>query len=596
MQVYLSSNLDHGLHNPGSRWVGRTDGRKRGHPLYTPNEAKHPMSLADETSTPDSDNHFSMIEMDGPPSKPVAPMVPKGKPPIALVPQRVAYPPVAAGTPNAMLSLSMAVALIIACVTSEALKALGLTFKGRIEPSDRDAVRARFALHMDTLKAREAAATAAVAPVAAVDRNLADTLAAVTAHATSNAAGTTLQATEGYNTIAGFNTAEGYIEGARKAVTAATRREWLDRAKAMGVTVDESTLPPLPTMTALPVGKGIVHMPTGPSVFDLPRSQRKVFAATASKTVSVTRPTLGKGDLIAGAIAAGQGVLISWAGSGKIERKALMTALAAIDRAEIAPAAKSARAQAGRAALSLNSSGFVCRTVAKPKAGTGVEAWPSDVSHRWIAGVVDSSGASDSLGERALTVDLLDNGLLRFDGNQLLAARVRADYEARCEGDVYTSADLTAWLQRTLRDSHHAVAYGVTHYVPAGEAPAAKALVKTVSALWGTQWMRGLPVASEAELISGLTEGLAQEIAEIGERLEAAKVEAKEANRLQVGARRATTLLADLGKASERVTGYALMLGDDSVSAIRASIALLDSAIRPLCDDSSQRAAMLDMD
>lgn len=581
--------------------VGRTDGRS---PRNTPNEAKHPMSLADETSTPDSNdsNQFGMIEMDPPP------VAPKAKAPIALVPPA----PIAAP----MLTLALAVAAIIACVTSEALKALGLTFKGRILPADRDAVRARFATHMDTLKAREAAvraswvgetpsssledsqAHAATAPVAAVDRNLAESLAAVTAHATSNASGTTLQQNAGYNTIAGFSTAEGYIEGARKAVTAATRREWLDRAKAMGVTVDESTLPPLPVMTALPVGKGIVHMPTGPSVFDVPRSQRKVFAATASATVSVVRPTLGKGDLIAGAIAAGQGVLISWAGSGKIERKALMTALAAIDCAEIAPAAKSARAQAGRAALALNGAGFVCRTVAKPKANTntGAEMWPADVSHRWIAGVVDATSATESLGSRALTVDLLDSGLLRFDGNALLAARVRSDYEARCAGDVYTSADLTAWLQRVLREEHHAVAYGVTHYVPAGEAPAAKALVKAVSALWGTQWMRGLPVASESELISGLTEGLAQEIAEIGERFEAAKVEAKEANRVQVGARRATTLLADLGKASERVTGYALMLGDDSVSAIRASIALLDGAIRPLCDDSSQRAAMLDMD
>lgn len=562
------------------------------------------MSLADETSN-NSDDIASMIELDGPPTA-----APKGKPPVAPAPAlKIVSAPVAAPVSAPMLTLALAVAAIIACVTSEALKALGLTFKGRILPQDRDAVRARFASHMDTLKARErqptylteiaaplAAAMELTAPVAAVDRNLAESLAAVTAHAASNAAGTTLQASAGYNTVAGFNTAEGYIEGARKAVTAATRKEWLDRARAMGVTVDESTLPPLPVMTTLPVGKGIMHLPTGPSVFDVPRSQRKVFAATASKTVSTVRPTLGKGDLIAGAIAAGQGILISWAGSGKIERSALMTALAAIDRAEIAPAAKSARAQAGRAALALNGAGFVCRTVAKPKAGTGVEAWPADVSHRWIAGVVDSSGASDSLGERALTVDLLDSGLLRFDGNGLLASRVRADYEARCAGDIYTSADLTAWLQRTLRDTHHAVAYGVTHYVPAGEAPAAKALIKAVSALWGTQWMRGLPVASEAELISGLTEGLAQEIAEIGERLEAAKAEAKEANRLQVGSRRAGTLLADLATVAERVTGYALMLGDDSVTGIRASIALLDAAIRPLCDDTSQRAAMLEMD
>lgn len=551
------------------------------------------MSLADETNGNDNE-YFGMIELDPPSKAPTAPVAP---PALKIVPQRTVYPPVASGTPSAMLTLSMAVALIIACVTSEALKALGLTFKGRIAGPDQDAVRARFRLHMDALKAREMAAAAAVAPVAAVDRNLAESLAAVTANAATNAAGTTLQASAGYNAVAGFNTAEGYIEGARKAVTAATRREWLDRARAMGATVDESTLPPLPVMSSLPVGKGILHTVTGPSIFDVPRSQRKVFAVGASATVSpVTRPTLGKGDLIAGAIAAGQGILISWAGSGKIERKALLAALGEISRAEIAPAAKSARAQAGRAALALNGAGFVCRTVAKPKAGAGVEQWPADVSHRWIAGVVDSSGANNSLGERALTVDLLDNGILRFDGNQLLAARVRSDYEARCAGDVYTSADLTAWLQRTLRDEHHAVAYGVTHYVPAGEAPAAKILVKAISALWGTQWMRGLPVASESELISGLTEGLSQEIAEIGARFDAAKTEATEANRLQVGARRAATLLADLNKAGERVTGYALMLGEDSVTQIRASIALLDSAIRPLCDDGHQRAAVLEID
>lgn len=434
--------------------------------------------------------------------------------------------------------------------------------------------------------------------LAAVDIGLAQELSGVQAESQVNAAVESAGSLAGGQLRGvGFTTAEGYVTALRNGVKQHTADEYRrilrdqhgytpDQIAALNVEI-------IPEIAHNPNAQLITHTPTGPSVFDLPLEQR-AFKVGAQKALKKDAPRLNTGDLIAGAVAEGRGVLISWAGSGKIKRAELLVALAEINRSDAAPPAKSARAQAGRAALALNSRGFVCRAANRPLKGE--TPWPAGVSARWIAGTLARGATADaSLGQRSLVVDLHDNGALSFEGSAYLADQVRADYEARCADDIYTSADLTAWLDRTLRYTHHGVAYGVTVYVPAGEAESAKELVKAVSKLWGTQWMRGLPVATEDELIRGLTVGLAGEIESVCEALALARAAAVEDGKM-VGPRRAQTLLRQTEDIRERVKGYALMLGDSAVAGLMAQLVALDEALRPLCDDTSARSAMLEME
>lgn len=448
-----------------------------------------------------------------------------------------------------------------------------------------------------------APAPAALEAPSTVELSLGQSLGDIAAEGAANAGVSDLGAqsaagvssTTGRRLGVGFSTWQQYAEALRRGgLQPTTRAEYIATVRRMGGTIDESTLPAANAPSALPVGPGIKHTPTGPSIFDQPKAQRGFKVGQAAQEVRSGAALLRKGDLIAGAIAGGAGGDFSWAGRGKITRAALIAVLTEVDRLDDAPAAKNAHAQAGRAVTGLRSQGYHVHAVQ----GTERKSLPSYVAHRYIVGRALTTDTSTAIGaeygQRVLVVDLHEDDTMHCEGQGDLAAKVRADFEARCADDVYISADLTSWLQHTLRSVHGATRFGVGWYVPAGERDSAERLTRAVAKIWGESWRHGMPVAACSHLFEGLTEGLSDEVIKIEEAWAGAKDEAREAHRVQVTTAKAAGLLARLAEVSERVRGYAVLLGDDVVAPLRAKLAKLDSEIRPLTDDTSARASMLE--
>lgn len=463
---------------------------------------------------------------------------------------------------------------------------------------------------------------AAPSVVPASDEALADVLGGIAAVATANAA--TLDTTHGgvaasdVNSVAGFNSPQAYATAARNAVTAATRAQYIASARAGGIIVDESTLPPLPTLD-LPLSQNpTVTIPTGPSIFDQPRAQRVFRPGTTTATAAkVTRPLVTAGDLIMGSIAAGAGASVSWSRARNavaLPATQLIAALATIDRQTIAPKIKSSKAQFGAVMGSLNSRGLVARAATRMDAAKRGMDWPTNVAARWIVGTMDTTANLESLGEKHLIADLCTDNTIQFHGGETLAAKVRDAFNARTTENTYSSTDLVQWLESVLRREHHGITWGGMIYIPGGEVAAVKLLVKTIRDMLG----RAVAVAcvtTEEDLIAGLGEGLLDEVVAVEhgwnlaltdaqERARAKATEAKHsaalidlaAARATVTPARATTLMRDLSEVVERVSGYETMLGARAVAKAKALIAVLEGKLRPLLDETSSRAAMLEMD
>lgn len=403
----------------------------------------------------------------------------------------------------------------------------------------------------------------------------------------------------------GFSTPGGYLAALQRGgLQPATRREYLAIVRAAGLAFDESTIPAANDESAgAPVGAGITHTPTGPSVFDPPKAQRTAqrAALTVGKSdKALSGPKLMKaGDLIGGAIAAGAGGEFGWEGSKSCTRGKLIEALATIDRVDDAPAAKDARAQIGRAVRTLANDYDVSALQ-----GAARTDLPKGVSHahivcRKLTGSDISTAASGALGEVTqqilLRVYLHDDDTVTCDGDQALAARVLTDYDRRTADQVLISADLTGWLQQTLIRRHGASSYGRHWYVPGGQRDAAVALTRAVrSTGWGCRWLHGSTLTTEAAVIEGLTEGLADEIAAVEAVWSKAQESATEDRKAGVSTRTAASTLAKLIEVGERIRGYALLLGDEAIAPLRARVATLESIIRPLCDDTSARGSLLE--
>lgn len=57
----------------------------------------------------------------------------------------------------------------------------------------------------------------------------------------------------------------------------------------------------------------------------------------------------------------------------------------------------------------------------------------------------------------------------------------------------------------------------------------------------------------------------------------------------------AARLMVSLAEIAARVSGYAMVLGEDSTKGITAKVAELRNQIEPLCNDTVQRASMLEL-
>lgn len=345
-------------------------------------------------------------------------------------------------------------------------------------------------------------------------------------------------------------------------------------------------------------------------IFARPAAERQFIVGPNAQQVQdeALRPgKLESGQVIAGAVAEGHGVLVGWRGDRQITRAVLLEALRGIGRDEWAPKPKDARAQAGRAMAAVGS-GYHIKADKKTGAITASEG-ANTGRHTWRLGHIDSMGQpGDAYGRNVAVMTLSPDGVLSGAGDMAVINTIRDDYAARCASELYTSADLTQWLAGQLMGKCGAINYAVGWYIPARHKDAAIALCNAVSTTgWGSDWLGSkerpaLPIATCDELRDGLARGLKDEVAQVLAKLhterEAAKAakeraiaDAKDAGAKladpkeglaaldsahklagDIGPKRATTFLRDLKAIATRVIAYGELLGDERMGSARRAV------------------------
>lgn len=298
-------------------------------------------------------------------------------------------------------------------------------------------------------------------------------------------------------------------------------------------------------------------------------------------------------DLIAGAAAAGQGVLVGWGGAGELTRGQIVAALESAGLpVEWAPASKSAKAQAAKAADVLTSDGFLVRAdrdFTKTRVG--------GQRSRWTAGRISHGAATgEAFGRIVTSIVLRTDDSLQIEGEG--AERILAEYKRLRDGEIFGSADITEWLRGALRTHLRAVKLGGNFYIPRKGAGDAERLCEAVKATgWGTDWtLPALPIASSGQLQRGLADGIKAEAAAVLVELATARAALVGTERTEVGGRAAATLLAKLRTVGERAKDYSVLIGSVMTKDVRNAIMAAVAIVEPLADDTAQRGWQLEMD
>jgi hypothetical protein len=424
-----------------------------------------------------------------------------------------------------------------------------------------------------------------ISPTALTD-DLAAISSAASASAANVAANTIGSMAGGQMFGVGFSSREGYEKAVRNGVPPHTHAEYITRIRAYGATDAEIAALPGPMVQSdLPVGVGIKHVPTGPSIFDLPREQRRALVtAPPAHTVERINVHMPTSTLVAGAVAEGHHAIVAWEGSTGTTRGQLVAELEAIGLGSWAPKAPNARAQAGSAIARLGSQGLHVRSLRK---GDGA-AELSSGEHVWTVGTVNHTGLVGEEYGKVRVRFKLSGAVLSFVGDETIGAPVVADFAARMASEVFKSSDLTSWLGRKIRWDLDGVRFGAMGWlVPARHVEQATKLCKAVqSAGFGTGWVQGLPVATSDQLRDGIVRGLIDEVTELlnklSEERENAAVAAEASDKRylaagnfdgdrkrvamgDIGAKRAATYLKDLRAIGARVVAYGEVLGEQRV-------------------------------
>lgn len=439
----------------------------------------------------------------------------------------------------------------------------------------------------------------------------------------------------------GFSDPAQYLQALRNGgLQPHTRADYIARCKAAGLAFDESTLPPANAPTArTAIGAAFqinstTHTPEGKAFHQMTPAERRALRKVGQETRAQVSKLLDESKLIAGAVAAGSMVQISWVGGGTTTVGKVRDMFAAKGLTYDAPTGPSAERHAGRAVDSLKNRGMDTARLPSNDLPDGIKA-------RWLVGTKltgKTIKAGDAYGNAALIVSLTDGGDLRFDGASDLKLACEAHYRNATQNEVLRSEDLTAWYAGQLRNTHYAVKRGHLWYVPAGEADAAVALSDALGELWGDH--EHIPVTTGKDLARSLTRGLGDEVAALVKAFEhesklaterAANKARKEAiedarersrrsvrsggpalteealatlgeHAAKLAAERgaspsptvAARMLTDLAGIAARVDGYRTVLGDESVATVRDAMIALRNKIEPLCTDGDMRASMLE--
>lgn len=438
--------------------------------------------------------------------------------------------------------------------------------------------------------------------------------------------------------IVGFSSADGYVTALRNGVKAATADSYKAMLRSSFGFTDEQiaalTVTIIPE-SALPAGPGITYTPRGKAYHEMTPAERRALLKVGRETREQIAALLTKEQLIAGAVAAGSMLQVSWVGGGTTTVAKVREAFAARGLPYEAPSGPSAERHAGRAVDSLKTRGM--DTTRLPGADL-----PAGIKARWLVGrklTGKTITAGEAYGRALLIVSLTDGGDLTFDGDAELSAACRAHFDNATKNEVLRSTDLTDWYGATLRNAHYAVKRGHLWYVPAGEADMARALSETLETLWGDH--ERIPVTTGDDLHRSLVRGLTDEVRAVvktyNEACETARERAADKARKETAAecaernRRsarygsgpvvtdaqiaaacedaaaraieraapspviAAKLLVTLGEIAARVAGYRTVLGEDAVKTVHTEMIALRDALEPLCGSTDQRAAMLEL-
>ncbi len=334
-----------------------------------------------------------------------------------------------------------------------------------------------------------------------------------------------------------------------------------------------SKLPPIVTTTA-PIGAGIVHHATGPSVFERPRPiiAPKLDIVPAADTTAIR---LTHGDLIAGSAAEGHGILVGWSGAGDMLRSRLveLATLAGLPE-EWVPSPKDPAVQLTRAVKTVAGERGLDPKQERAKDRQTAEA--RKVDSRWMLATRASEGArvGAKYGSIVLVASLYGD-VLEFDAESdaELVVLVRAKFEELVASERYIAADVTRWLAETLRYRLDAVKYGGNWYVPRRHRATAERIVAAFCPSWGNDWMEPpLPIASCDQLARGLSNGPMSEVDKVLADLAYQRQVASEQGREDVGERAACTFLGRLRTIAQRVVAYGALLGDDHVGECRRRV------------------------
>lgn len=316
-------------------------------------------------------------------------------------------------------------------------------------------------------------------------------------------------------------------------------------------------------------------------------------------------PALRKGNMIAGAVAEGHGVLLGFGGRGSMPRQQLLATLTGAGfPAEWAPGITSAHRHAGRVLGALNSLGYVCRAdrtksivrqQAQQAAARGERVEVPTWTARWhvvrASRLAETGGA---YGRVVMIATITSSDTLELQTtDRELGEKVRAEYEARIAGETYNASDVSDWLKSTLVHRFRAARLGGNWYVKRQHAAAAERLLSAFSKVWGEDFLLpALPVASSEQLRTGIAASFAREVDEVLTEYRTKRDEAK-AERRELSSRAATSIHARLRELVERCVGFAALLGDAHVHGLRTRCVAASEEIQGSIDGISQRFGLI---
>lgn len=403
----------------------------------------------------------------------------------------------------------------------------------------------------------------------------------------------------------GFSTPEGYIQALERGTTPATRASYLgilqERYGRIFEPAEAMMRFPVLARSALPVGPGIVHTPAGPSVFDLPRSQRQAIPTLRTVVADPKRRELTAGNLVAGASEEATGVFLSWTGLGELKIGYIEDCLTAAHvPTGWAPARKSRHFHAAEAIRPMNNDGLVVR--AERGGARMLPSLTTGIQRRYAAAWTVMRPAHGEVGTKAgetvarfqltTTGELESSCEADFDK---WCARIGLDFERRVADEILPAGDVTKWLRAFLYEHCGAVRVGGNYYVRSQHAGMAERVCNALARGWGMDWMLpALPVATSAQLRAGLVRGFVREVNDLLEAVTKARNEAVKAKKADVSPAAAASFLLTLRETNDRAKTYREVLGTDSVAEVSVAITGAIAVLEPLCDSTAERFAALE--